>query len=239
MVSSARRSGKGKANKADKTRRRNNILGPRAIKNRPLPTPPQNEMASKRGDLKKEIARKLFHFAAMSGTVVASTLIYQSFGLERMKEFLMYLLLFVLITEWLVIDVGAYLPFYRELERGKERHRMHGSAYCLIGALLAIEFYSLRIALVATLMVALTDVVTTLVGRAWGRIKICGPKTLEGTMSGLAFNLLIGLAFLPWQIGTAMAIAATVTEAVVNIVDDNLAVPIVAGYVGQMMLSWI
>ena len=190
-------------------------------------------------NLQKEIARKLFHLTAMSGTVLASTLIYQSFGLDRMKEFLMYLLLFVLITEWLVIDIGAYLPFYRELERGKERRRMHGSAYCLIGALLAIEFYSLRIALVATLMVALTDVVTTLVGRSVGRIKIFGPKTLEGTLSGFVSNLLIGLTLLPWQVGLAMAVAATVTEAVVNIVDDNLAVPIIAGYVGQMILNWI
>ena len=185
---------------------------------------------------RKEVARKLFHAAAMTGTVLASSLIYQTFGMELMKMFLLYLLLLVLVSEWLVIDIGVYLPLYRELERSKERHRMHGSAYCLIGALLAVEFFSLRIAFVATMMVALTDVVTSLVGMRWGTTKLIGPKTVEGTLSGLVVNLLIGYLFVPLPVGIAMAVTATVVEAVVNIVDDNLAVPVIAGFVGQMVM---
>lgn len=187
----------------------------------------------------KEIARKLFHAAVMTGTVLASSLIFQTFGMEAMKTFLLYLLLLVLLTEWLVIDVGAYIPFYRELERPKERHRMHGSAYCLIGALLAILFFSLRVAFVATMMVALTDVVTGLVGMKWGKRKLFGPKTVEGTACGLALNVLIGITFMPWQAGIAMAVTATAVEAAVNIVDDNLAVPIFAGFVGQLAFTYL
>ncbi|MEK6961461.1 MAG: hypothetical protein AABX47_09920 [Nanoarchaeota archaeon] len=187
----------------------------------------------------REVARKLFHAAVMLGTVLASSLIFQTYGIEAMKTFLLYLLLLVLLTEWLVIDVGAYLPLYRELERPKERHRMHGSAYCLIGSLLAILFFPLKIAFVATMMVAITDVVTGLVGMKWGRIRVCGPKTLEGTASGLALNIVIGLAFLPAPVGLAMALTATVVEAAVNIVDDNLAVPVFAGFAGQIAMAYL
>lgn len=186
--------------------------------------------------LSKEIARKLFHAAAMLCAIMISVLIYQSFGFVAMRNFLLYLLLLVLLTEWLVIDVGAYLPFYRELERSKERHRMHGSAYCLIGALLALEFFTLRIAFVATMMVAITDVFTGIVGMKWGKRKICGPKTLEGTLCGLVLNLLIGVLFMPLSAGIAMAVTATIVEAAVNIVDDNLAVPVFAGFVGQLVM---
>jgi len=187
----------------------------------------------------REVARKLFHAAVMLGTVLASSLIFQTYGLEVMKSFLLYLLLLVLLTEWLVIDVGTYLPLYRELERPKERHRMHGSAYCLIGALLAILFFPIKIAFVATMMVAITDVVTGLVGMRWGKIKIFGPKTLEGTACGLILNIAIGLTFMPMQVGLAMAITATIVEAVVNIVDDNLAVPVFAGYAGMLALRFL
>ena len=185
---------------------------------------------------RKEVARKLFHAGAMLGTVLASAFIFQVYGMDMMKQFLLAVLVLVLVTEWLVIDIGMYVPIYRELERANERHRMHGSAYCLIGALLAIEFFSLRIAFVATMMVALTDVVTGLIGRKWGRHKLIGPKTIEGTLSGLLVNLLIGTILLPSHIGIAMAVTATVVEASVNIVDDNLAVPVMAGFVGQMLL---
>jgi len=81
--------------------------------------------------------------------------------------------------------------------------------------------------------------VTGLVGMRWGRIKIFGPKTLEGTSCGLAVNLLIGLTFLPPPVGIAMAVTATVVEAVVNIVDDNLAVPVFAGFAGELALRFL
>lgn len=198
-----------------------------------------NAIEKKPDSYMREVARKLFHAGLMLGTVLASSLIFQTYGMDVMKNFLLYLLLLVLLTEWLVIDVGAYLPLYRELERPKERHRMHGSAYCLIGALLAILFFPLKIAFVATMMVAITDVVTGLVGMKWGKTKISGPKTLEGTSAGLMLNIVIGLAFLPYQVGLAMALTATVVEAAVNIVDDNLAVPVFAGFAGQIAMIYL
>lgn len=187
----------------------------------------------------KELARKLFHAATMLGTVLASAFIFQVFGILAMNQFLLGVLILVLVTEWIVLDLRWYLPFYRELERPAERFRMHGSAYCLIGSLLAIQFFSLRIAFVATMMVALTDVVTGIVGMKWGRHPLIGPKTVEGTLSGLVVNIIIGSLLLPLDIGLAMAVTATTVEAVVNIVDDNLAVPVLAGFVGQMMLYTI
>jgi len=184
----------------------------------------------------KELARKLFHAAAMLGTVLASAFIFQVFGMEAMKQFLLAVLLLVLVTEWIVLDLRLYLPFYRELERPTERSHMHGSAYCLIGSLLAIQFFSLRIAFVATMMVALTDVVTGIVGMKWGKHRLIGSKTVEGTCSGLVVNVIIGSLLLPLDVGLAMAVTATVVEAVVSKIDDNLAVPVIAGFVGQMML---
>lgn len=185
----------------------------------------------------KELARKLFHAAAMLGIVLAAASIFQVFGMDIMKQFLLAILILVLITEWIVLDLRWYLPFYRELERPTERHCMHGSSYCLIGALLAIEFFSLRIAFVATMMVALTDVVTGIIGMKWGRHALVGPKTVEGTLSGLVVNIILGYLLLPLNVGLAMAFTATLVEAVVNMVDDNLAVPVIAGFVGQMLLN--
>lgn len=211
----------------------------RRVKEKSVKEPEKTGRQNGAKNIGREILRKIFHGAAMVGTVAVSVLLYRNLGIGPMKIFLLYLLLLVLFTEWLVTDLKMYLPFYREFERAKERHRLHGSAYCLIGALLALEFFTLKVAFVAVMMVALSDVATAVVGMTLGKHKIFGgPKSYEGALAGLVVNVLIGLFFMPIQIGLAMAICATIVEAACNIVDDNLAVPIVAGFVGQWMMGF-
>jgi len=72
----------------------------------------------------------------------------------------------------------------------------------------------------------------------FGRKKIFHKKTLEGFTAGLVMSLLIGFVIMPeeWKIFLPMALTASLVELWTGKLDDNLTVPLAAGFVGQMLL---
>jgi dolichol kinase len=143
----------------------------------------------------------------------------------------------------------ALMWFFRHIAHPREAHHVNSStwyttALALLGLLFPKAMCTLGIA-----VIAFADPAASLVGRRWGRHKLVGERTIEGTATFAAVATAVGFAALriwhpgeasPWR-ALAVAAAAGITAAVAELtsrrLDDNFTVPMVAGSVGWLVLA--
>ncbi|MDD4331381.1 MAG: SEC59/DGK1/VTE5 family protein [Methanosarcinaceae archaeon] len=187
-----------------------------------------------------ELLRKSVHLVS-----VLIVLIYKFFGKEFVLWVLLLFLVAVLFLDYLRLEQNLKIPFFHTMYREKEAGRLGGHIYFSLGAIAAISLFSQEIASAAVLMTTFGDLSAAFVGKFCGKRRIFkkvfkNEKTLEGSSAELLVNLVIGLYFLgnPF-LAFLMAFFATLTETAVNKIDDNLAVPIISGFFGQLALLFL
>ena len=164
---------------------------------------------------------------------------------EFSKEFamvcLMILFLIGLVVELVRLQVrpGA-IKIFDKFFRKHEVDHASGSLYVLISSVICFAVFDYWIAVVAMLMMIFGDLFSAIIGKSVGGPKIYKDKTWIGTISGLIANFLVGIIILPFPlIVVPMAVVATITELFSDKLDDNLTVPMFAGFVGQMILYYL
>jgi len=188
----------------------------------------------------KHIGRKLYH--PFGGLGLLS--LYYLLG--RHDALICYGILFLIV---LTVDLARLkIPAFNELIftrfgsfiREGERHKLTGTAPYVLGIGLSLYTFSLDVATAAICFLAFGDVFATTIGERYGRTKI-GEKSLEGTIAFTAAALLSALllSIIGVQLMTAVMILGAVVAAVVELlplpVNDNLAIPLIAG--GAMELA--
>ena len=119
--------------------------------------------------------------------------------------------------------------------REHERFNLLGSTYLLIAALISIAAFPKEVAVVSLLFLVVGDTVAALVGRRFGRIKIMD-KSLEGSAGCLVSCLIIGGIYhlvtpeLSWARIVVGSFVATIFELAPVPMDDNLRIPLSAGF---------
>jgi dolichol kinase len=183
----------------------------------------------------KHIGRKLYHLFGGLG------LLSLYYLLGRQNALVCYGLLFLVV---LAIDitrlrVPAFNQFIQtrlsSFIRKNEANKITGTAPYVLGIGLTLLFYRTDIATAAICFLAFGDVAATTVGERYGRTKIVGDKSLEGTLafaviavaSGLALTV-AGVRLAPGLIVAGAMVAAGV-ELVPLRVNDNLVIPVVSG----------
>jgi dolichol kinase len=113
-----------------------------------------------------------------------------------------------------------------------------GALYILLSGLLCILFFEKHIAAAAITFIIVGDVAAAMVGRRWGRHRLRGSKTLEGSLGFLVVALLVAhlIPTIPWTVGTIGAVVATVVEGATIHRDDNLTVPLTAGLIMELLV---
>lgn len=179
-----------------------------------------------------ELARKAIHFSSL---VFPAAVYYLPLGTSQRA-----LLLLALIS--LVVDaVRLYEPHVRRvfyflfgrLLREHERFNLLGSTYMLLAALICVRAFDKPKAVLALAFLVVGDTVAALVGRRYGRTKILD-KSLEGSSACFVSCLLVGWAYpgndLSWIMIGVGALAATLFELLPVPMDDNLRIPLSAGF---------
>ena len=82
----------------------------------------------------------------------------------------------------------------------------------------------------------LGDMSAALVGKMWGRTKLLGKKSLEGSAACFVVCVLIALVKLNPVIAIIGALVATIVELIPFPIDDNLTVPLVSGAVMHFLM---
>ncbi|MCK4414086.1 MAG: phosphatidate cytidylyltransferase [Candidatus Eisenbacteria sp.] len=178
----------------------------------------------------REIGRKTIHLSGVSipigyyfieeplGRAILATLTVLSFVIEvvrlnepRMRSF--------------------FYIFFGRLIRDHERYNLLGGTYLLLSSLICVYAFRKPVAVAALGFLIVGDSVAALVGRSIGRTRIFG-KTLEGSLACLL--VCIGIAWLipelGWHERIVGAVMATLIELLPIPLDDNLRIPLAAGF---------
>lgn len=187
-----------------------------------------------------EILRKSVHLVS-----VLIVLIYEFFGKEAVLWVLMLFLVTVLVLDYFRIEHGIRIPFFHIMYRKVEADRLGGHIFFALGAISVIALFSREIAYAAILMATFGDLAAALIGKFYGKRRVFqkifkNNKSIEGSASEFIVDFLIGLLILGNPIvSLLMAFLATLTETAVNKIDDNLIVPVFAGFFGQITLTFL
>ena len=184
-----------------------------------------------------ELKRKLFHALGL-----IYVLVYW-FALKYLGyRIALLLLLATLITfitvEFFRINEHKKIPIFHVLWRPREENSLGGQVYYVLGVIIALALFDFKIALAVILMTVFGDMAAAIFGIAFGKhwIKKLPDTAWEGVIAELIVDLIIGyLIIANWYIVIPMAIMATTVETIFPHVDDNLAIPVFAGFIGQTL----
>jgi dolichol kinase len=126
-----------------------------------------------------------------------------------------------------------------QLLRDHERLHVAGSTYLLIGIFFTILLFDKAVAVTAMVFVVVADALGALIGRIWGRHRLYGNKTVEGSVVFFLAGLCI--VFLMMRdhilIGIAGVIVAGIVDIFIQNIDDNLTIPLGAGAVMHILMK--
>jgi glycerol-3-phosphate acyltransferase PlsY len=189
----------------------------------------------------KHIGRKLYHL--LGGLALLS--LYYLLGRQRALICYGLLVLVVLAIDIARLRVPALNQFiqtrFSSFIRKNEANKLTGTAPYVLGIGLSLLLYRTDIATAAVCFLAFGDVAATAVGERYGRTKITGEKSLEGTLAFVAAAVTVGfllpLTGIPITHGIVLAgaVAAAGVELVPLPVNDNLVIPLVSGGVMEMI----
>jgi len=210
-------------------------------------------------NLKNELGRKIFHLGA-TFFILIYIFFSETFSHKAALLVLAILLVILLEIEYVRIDLRLYLPFlspiWEKYKRKKEKNMLGGDVFFLIGCIICLAVFDVRIAVAAILMTTFGDLASSLVGKCWGKIQIMKDRSLEGCIAEFVVNIIVGYIFLRapvqgtvwwlagipltgfplWSIIITMALTATIVETLVYKLDDNLLVPLISGLNGHLLL---
>lgn len=190
------------------------------------------------GNIVFEIKRKIFHFFSLI-YILIYFYITKYFSHRAALLTLTFILILLFFIEFIKIKYDRSVPLFQFLYRKRERNNLSGSIFLLLGVIIAFAVFDFEIAVVALLMMIFGDMAAALVGLGFGKhwIKNVPKASWEGVIAEFFVDMVIGLIFLKffWVV-LAMALTATFIETVLVSSDDNLAVPVLAGFAGKSTL---
>ena len=186
-----------------------------------------------------EIGRKAIHITILIALVLFFAIKNQS-GQRAALLFLVALLLIFLILEYFRLDLNFKLPFFHRFIRPKEEYRIYGVVFFLSSTIIALAVFDTPIALAALLMTTFGDMSAAIAGKKYGTTILFRNKTVVGFVTALITNIIVAVIIsllfsINIYIPIIMAFTATIIETLTDEMDDNLVVPIITGFIGQIL----
>ncbi len=187
-----------------------------------------------------ELIRKSVHLSGL-GIVLLYTGLLNFFSERIAILVLTGLLLVFLEIEYIRLEhKPKIVDRLKSLMRPHEQDNLAASVFFVISCIIAFAAFDYWIAVLAMFMTIFGDLFAALIGKYFGQTKLYKEKTLIGTLSGLAANLVSGLLILPEIVIVVipMAFIASFVELITIKLDDNLTVPLFSGFAGQMIIQY-
>lgn len=195
---------------------------------------------TKKSKLLWEMLRKAVHLTSLL-IVVGYTILLNYFSARTTILIMTALLLILLEVEHFRLEHrSSMVSFFDKLFRRKEKDNVSGAVFLVVSCIICFSAFEYWIANLALFMAVFGDMFSALFGRAFGKTKIFRNKTVVGTLAGLFANLGVGFLILPQYslVIIPMAFMASFVELITNKLDDNLTVPLFAGFIGQMIVYY-
>ncbi len=177
----------------------------------------------------RELWRKAAHVAVGTACLGGGYLLLQAYGSWLLDLVFGIVLAALLVCDILIADYGRKLPLYHWLQRPHEAEGFHSATLGLAGSIIAYKLFALPVAMAAISMLIYGDAAAAVAGMCAGR-----KGRFWKTNAMLFVSVIIGWCVFGW-IGVVMGVAAAIAEAATLRIDDALAIPVLAGIVGQVL----
>jgi len=188
-----------------------------------------------------EIKRKSVHLLSLM-LIFIYYLVKQYFSHRTAILSLVAIFIALSFLEFIRIKLKKEIPLFKPLYRDWEKDKIPSSIYLILGVIIAFSAFEFEIAVAALLMMIFGDFSAALFGMGLGKhyIKSLHETSWEGIGIEFVVNLLVGLVLLNnFVVIIVMASIATFAESVLTSVDDNLSVPVLAGFAGQVTIMML
>lgn len=189
-----------------------------------------------------EVLRKGVHLVGPPFIVIVYTILL-NYSTQRIALFTITVFLLILLEfERRRLDFESrFSSMLNALFKHYEKDHVSGSVYVVISCIICFAAFDYWIAIVALFMMCFGDIFSAIFGMLFGKKRLYRRKTVVGTVAGLAANVLVGLVILPNYLFLVlpMAVVASISELFTGKLDDNLTVPLFAGFVGQMIVYFL
>lgn len=191
--------------------------------------------------------RRLWHFVG----VMAMVVLYQRLTRDEAVR-----LAILFTTIWVGLDVlrlffsplnriltKIFGPFMRE----SERNRLAGSTTMLLGVTLIVFLYPKVVVLLTLLFFAIADPLASLVGIRYGKDKLIGNKSFQGSLAAFAVCAILALVYC-WLLGlmterlVIVAVLSGLIGAISELIpvgklDDNFIFPVMSASLLTLMFE--
>ena len=181
---------------------------------------------------KNEVLRKLIH---LFDSIIPLSLFYLS------RETLITILAPITFT-FIFLDIARhhikflgklYLTFFSIVTRDieKRQNNVTGASYYLLGCLIVVYlFEDINLIMASLLVMSISDSVAALIGVKYGKTKIYGNKSLEGSFSFFLSTLIILYIFMP-SFSSFEYVIVSILITLVELfsfyrMNDNLTIPV-------------
>ena len=194
------------------------------------------------------LARKIWHFTGIIGMI----LIYNYFGTRQSWWILLALAAFFFPLDWLRQNRPglnqATMKVFGPVMRQHESKAFSGLSYLLLGGILLLAFFERHVITLSLLFLAIGDPLASYVGIRFGRDRILGNKTLQGTLAAFfACSAIAGTYYYLNGIMTERLLIVAPISGVIGAatelipigkLDDNLTCPVLSA-VGLTALFYL
>ncbi len=175
--------------------------------------------------MKAEIRRQFIHFLFGSFFIAHAAF----YGVQQTLIVLSAVFLVGFFVS-LLLKKGAKIPLISQVtekvERDYERHLPgKGALLFFLGAMLTMAlFWETRVVIGALCVAVYGDAASTVFGIRLGKHKLCGKKTLEGTLGGILASVVFLAFVFEWWAALSAAVVGMLAELLPG--DDNFTIPI-------------
>ncbi len=180
-----------------------------------------------------EIKRKIFH---VMGGLLLVLLIYLKIINQMVLVFILVLILLIsFLSKKFKIPVVNFFLNNFERDINKKYFPARGVFTFMLGTFLSLLFFEKNIALASLMILTIGDAVSSVSSFYFKKRK--NRKTIYGTIFAMVFSFFAALVFIDYRMALPAAIIGMLVESIElkvykNIViDDNITVPLVSGFV--------
>ena len=187
--------------------------------------------------LVEELGKKMGRLIAGTFLVLFSMYLKNKYGLDFLKNFLFFLILFFLFLDYLRAGLMIKIPFYSQWGNiNYEKNEVHPATFALLGLSLALQIAGFDLALAAFSMFVWGDSLAAVIGRGFGRIKLFKTKTWEGSLAMFLFSMMAGAFFIKVLfLLFVLSVLATLIELFLLRVPDALVLPLSIAVLGKLI----
>jgi diacylglycerol kinase (CTP) len=200
----------------------------------------QNHMTS--GDLRPRsyihVSRKLWHFFGVLFVMVVYHNVSRATSLELLAGFGGFIIGTDLLRQYWPALNGLVVRNFGRLMRDTEERGLTGSSYMVIGIFVTVAFFPAAVVKLALMFLAVADPLASYFGLRYGKDRIFGRKSLQGSLAAFfACTVISGAYFIAQDLMVERLLVVSVLSGLIGALaevlpvwklDDNFVIPVVS-----------